>query len=217
MRIHVLVTVFLVFFLIGCKGEKKYHDEQQDVLVEVATDKIADILKFQHNLNEEFKNPDKSPLPDRYRKDFEGLDFFAPDTNYVVKARLVRTPNALPFLMSTTGGEKSKEMVYGVLKFDLNGKQFELQVYQNEELMLESGYEDYLFLPFSDLTNGNETYEGGRYLDLRIPEGDEIVLDFNRAYNPYCVYNKKYSCPLVPPVNNLDTKILAGVKKFDKK
>jgi len=81
--------------------------------------------------------------------------------------------------------------------------------------MKEEEYRDYLFLPFTDLTNGEQTYMGGRYLDLSIPEGDTIVLDFNRAYNPYCVYNKKYSCPLVPPVNALNTKISAGIKDFE--
>jgi uncharacterized protein (DUF1684 family) len=65
-----------------------------------------------------------------------------------------------------------------------------------------------------DDTNGAETYAGGRYIDLAIPGGDSIVIDFNRAYNPYCAYNKKYSCPLVPKVNTLTTEIRAGVKAF---
>ena len=82
--------------------------------------------------------------------------------------------------------------------------------------MQEEGYEDYLFLPFTDKTNGEETYAGGRYIDLSIPEGDSITIDFNKAYNPYCAYNKKFSCPLVPSVNALDTKVLAGVKDFKK-
>jgi len=106
--------------------------------------------------------------------------------------------------------------VYGIAKFMLNGKEYSLELYQNPELMQEDGYEDYLFLPYTDLTNGRQTYGGGRYLDLRIPEGNSIILDFNRSYNPYCAYNKKYSCPLVPSVNNLATEVLAGVKDFKK-
>ena len=128
----------------------------------------------------------------------------------------MRTPKAVPFLMPTTTERKSEEVVYGIAKFLLNGKNHELEIYQNSELILEEGYEDYLFLPFTDMTNGTETYGGGRYLDLRIPEGDTIVLNFNKAYNPYCVYNKKYSCPLVPRQNYLKTRVEAGVKVFEK-
>jgi hypothetical protein len=217
MKICKACFVFICILSIGCKQEKKYHDVTKKEEVQVKTDKIAAILTFQSELNSEFKDPEKSPLPDRYRKNFESLDFFNPDTNYVLQAEFVRTPEALPFLMPTTTDRKSTEVVYGVAKFELNGKKYELEVYQNSELIQKEGYKDYLFLPFTDKTNGVLTYTGGRYLDLRIPDGDTIVLDFNRAYNPYCVYNKKYSCPLVPSVNNMDTQILAGVKDFDKK
>ena len=71
-----------------------------------------------------------------------------------------------------------------------------------------------MFLPFSDETNGIESYGGGRYIDLRIPEGNTLIIDFNSAYNPYCAYNDKYSCPIVPRENYLRTRIEAGVKKF---
>ncbi|MEM7382627.1 MAG: DUF1684 domain-containing protein [Bacteroidota bacterium] len=175
---------------------------------------LHEILDFQRNLDEEFKDPDTSPLADRHRKDFEGLDFFKPDTTYRVVASLKRTPDAIPFLMPTTTDRKSEEVVYGIARFSLKGQWHELEIYQNRELMLEDGYEDYLFLPFLDLTNGNETYAGGRYLDLRIPKGDSLVIDFNRAYNPYCAYNPKYSCPIVPRVNALNIPITAGVKAF---
>jgi uncharacterized protein (DUF1684 family) len=87
-------------------------------------------------------------------------------------------------------------------------------VYQNAELVRKNTYVNYLFLPFSDLTSGNETYIGGRYIDLRIPYGDTIAIDFNQAYNPYCAYNRKYSCPIVPLENDLPIAIRAGVKKF---
>lgn len=208
--------IFLVITLMGCKQEKKYHDLVQKDIVVAQTDKLADILKFQKELNEEFKNPETSPLPDRFRKDFEGLDFFAPDTNYVMTVKFSRTPEAIPFLMPTTTDRKAKEVVYGIVEFSLSGKNHKLEIYQNQELMKEEGYEDYLFLPFTDHTNGEGTYAGGRYIDLRIPNSDEMVVNFNKAYNPYCAYNKKYSCPIVPSVNALDTKIIAGVKDFKK-
>lgn len=214
-RILSLILVLLIFS-ISCGDGKKYHDVANEKVSTVTSDKVAGILKFQQELNAEFKNPEESPLPDRFRIDFETLDFFEPDTNFIVTATLQRTPDALPFLMPTTTDRKSKEKVYGVVKFMLNGKEHALEIYQSPELIQEKGYEDYLFLPFTDLTNGSQTYGGGRYLDLRIPEGNTITIDFNRAYNPYCAYNRKYSCPLVPAVNNLAVEVLAGVKDFKK-
>lgn len=208
--------LFAILLLTACKQKKKYHDEIEKEIASIQTDGTREILKFQMDLNEEFKNPETSPLPDKYRKDFETLDFFPPDTSYVIEATLVRTPDAIPFMMPTTTGRKSEEVVYGILHFILNGKERQLEVYQNQELLNEEGYEDYLFLPFTDLTNAEETYGGGRYIDLKVPKTDKITIDFNRAYNPYCAYNKKYSCPLVPSVNHLDTKVLAGVKDYTK-
>ncbi|WP_072993997.1 DUF1684 domain-containing protein [Pseudozobellia thermophila] len=204
----------VVCIALACKQEKKYHDVVQKETLVVPTDALQGVLDFQRELNEEFKNPETSPLPDRYRKNFEGLDFFAPDTSYVVRAKLVRTPDALPFLMPTTTDRKSREVVYGIAHFTLNGEDWQLEIYRNEELAQQEEYRDYLFLPFTDETNGRETYTGGRYIDLSIPQGDSITIDFNRAYNPYCAYNKKYSCPIVPSVNNLGTKVMAGVKAF---
>ncbi|HQA75421.1 DUF1684 domain-containing protein, partial [Flavobacterium sp.] len=75
-------------------------------------------------------------------------------------------------------------------------------------------YEDYLFLPFSDVTNGKESYIGGRYIDMRIQKENIWTIDFNKAYNPYCAYNHNYSCPIVPLENDLEIAINAGVKKF---
>ncbi|MGF1560138.1 MAG: DUF1684 domain-containing protein [Flavobacteriaceae bacterium] len=203
--------------LLACKQDKKYHDApKEETAPVVRSNSIKAILDHREQLNNTFKNPETSPLPDRYRKDFETLDFFPPDTTYIVKAKLVRTSDALPFLMPTTTNEQEREVVYGIVYFQLNGKDHRLEIYQNEELKLKEGFEDYLFLPFTDQTNGEETYGGGRYIDLRVPQTDMMTIDFNRAYNPYCAYNKKYSCPIVPRVNHLDTKVLAGLKDFEK-
>ena len=105
---------------------------------------------------------------------------------------------------------------YGELRFKLDEKKFKLTLYQNIKLMEKERYEDYLFIPFTDETNGEESYGGGRYIDFRIPKGKEVVLDFNKAYNPYCAYNSKYSCPIPPPKNDLSIPIKAGVKAWDK-
>jgi len=211
-----IVLAMFCMSLAQCKQEKMYHDVNKQSISNGMTDDVAAILKFQQEMNEEFKNPETSPLPDRLRKDFESLEFFTADTTYVVTAKLVRTPNAIPFMMPTTTTRKSEEVVYAIAHFTLNGAARQLEIYQNKELQKEEGLENYLFLPFTDLTNGEKTYGGGRYLDLKMTDEDEIILDFNKAYNPFCAYNKKYSCPIVPEVNFLNTKVLAGVKAFEK-
>lgn len=87
-------------------------------------------------------------------------------------------------------------------------------MYQNLDLIKKPGFKDYLFLPFTDMTCGDESYLGGRYIDMKMPTSKWITIDFNKAYNPYCVYNDNYSCPIVPSENHLDIEIKAGVKKF---
>ncbi len=207
-----LYFMALLMVITSCRQAKRYHDQFEDQ--QVVSPLIRDILDFQKAKNAELKNPETSPLPDRYRKNFEGLDFFPPDEKYIVKAFLERTPEAEPFMMPTTTDQESWEVRYGIARFSLNGNEHELEVYRSLDLTNVKRYEDYLFLPFMDLTNGEETYGGGRYLNLRIPDGDTLDIDFNRAYNPYCVYNKKFSCPLVPRQNFMKTRVRAGEKQF---
>ncbi len=174
-----LLGCFLIFS--ACRQPKKYHDASP-VSVTNSKGALADIISFQQDLDASFRDPEISPLPDRFRMRFDGLEFFEPDTSYRVWARLERTPDALPFQMQTSTDEQAAERVYGILSFTLKGSPYRLEVYQSPDLILEAGYEDYLFLPFSDRTNGKGTYEGGRYIDLRIPKGDSVLLDFNKAF-----------------------------------
>ncbi len=172
--------------------------------------------EFQREMNADFKDASKSPLKDKDRKHFKGLDFFAFDSTFVVVATLIRSPDSNWFDMKTTTSRVSKERVFGAVTFKINDKTYQLKVYQGMDKMKTVGFENYLFLPFIDNTNGNESYGGGRYIDLRIPVGDTIIIDFNKAYNPYCVYDEKYSCPLVPRENYLALEVKAGLKAFEK-
>ncbi|GGG56910.1 DUF1684 domain-containing protein [Bizionia arctica] len=171
---------------------------------------------FQKKMNADFKDASKSPLKVKDLKGFKGLDFFKFDSTYVVSANLTRTPDETPFKMQTNTESMPMYVKYGVVSFELKGKTHELNIYQSMDLMGEKGYNDYLFLPFLDLTNGDTTYGGGRYVECRIPNDDMVLIDFNSAYNPYCAYNEKYSCPIVPRENYLEVKVEAGVKAFDK-
>ncbi len=198
---HMLLFLWLITTL-SCAQDKKPVQGQSE---------------WQLKMNADFKDATKSPLLTKDRKQFDGLDFFDFNDSYIVQAQLTRTPNTEFFNMRTTTDRVSQERVYGILTFKLNGKAYKLNVYQGKENMQTEGYEDYLFLPFLDNTNGGTSYGGGRYIDLRIPEGDSIDIDFNKSYNPYCVYNEKFSCPIVPRSNYLDIEIMAGVKAFKKK
>lgn len=171
---------------------------------------------WQKKMNADFKDASKSPLKNKDRKNFSSLDFFEYDETFKVDAFLLATPDSDYFKMKTNTDELREERVYGILSFEINGELYQLNVYQGKESLETPGYEDYLFLPFLDNTNGEETYGGGRYIDLRIPEGDSIVIDFNEAYNPYCAYNEKFSCPIVPRENYMNLKITAGVKVYKK-
>lgn len=170
--------------------------------------------EFQAHLNKEFANREESPLTDEDFKIFQSLDFYPIDEKFTVEAKFVSTPKEKVFKMKTSTTRLPEYKKYGELFFQIDGKSFKLNVYQNIELSKKEGYEDYLFLPFSDLTCGKESYIGGRYIDMRIPKTETVTIDFNKAYNPYCAYNHKYSCPIVPLENDLPIEILAGVKKF---
>ena len=114
----------------SCGQGKKYHDNDLKGANQAVSEKVQAILDYQEERNEEFINPETSPLPDRYRKNFEGLNFFPADTNYVVTAIFERTPDAKPFQMPSTTDERTWEIVYGKVYFELNGTSHELEVYQ---------------------------------------------------------------------------------------
>ncbi|MGV6831995.1 MAG: DUF1684 domain-containing protein [bacterium] len=196
-----LFYFFLVFIFSSCQNGKE---------------PLLGETEYQRNKNASFKDATKSPLSKADRKKFKGLSFFPFDSSFVVQAQLKRIPNSEWFQMNTTTDRSTKERVFGVLSFRLQGKQYSLNVYQGEENLISEDLKDYLFLPFLDLTNGNESYGGGRYIDLKIPESNNMIIDFNKAYNPYCVYNEKFSCPIVPRDNFLNTEIRAGEMNYEK-
>lgn len=173
-----------------------------------------EIQSFQNEMNTEFADSAKSPLSTTDRLKFSKLDFYNTDTNYKITAKFIRTPYELPFAMKTTTTRAPMYVKYGEAIFKLKGTDCKLNIYQNIDLTKKEGYEDYLFLPFNDLTNGDESYGGGRYIDLKTTDSETIIIDFNKAYNPYCAYNHKYSCPIPPSENNLNIEIKAGVKKY---
>jgi uncharacterized protein len=179
---------------------------------------VSDILAFQTQLNKEFKNKEESPLEPKDFKKFKSLPFFPINLAFRVNAKIIETPGTPVLQLKTTTTRLANDRVYGFLEFTINGKAFRLPVYQSPDLMKQAEYADYLFFPFTDLTNGKESYTGGRYIDLRIPKDgrSDIVIDFNKAYNPSCAYSHRYSCPIVPAENQMDIEVPAGVMHHHK-
>lgn len=170
--------------------------------------------KYQQELNKEYATRESSPLLAEDFSTFKSLDFYPISEKYFVVAHLVKTPKEKPFKMKTSTDRKPVYLKYGEVHFELDGKKHKLNVYQSLEFSKNQKYKDDLFLPFFDETSGKESYIGGKYIDLKIPKGNTIAIDFNTSYNPYCAYSPNYSCPKVPLENDLKIAIRAGVKKF---
>lgn len=171
-----------------------------------------EILKFQQELNDLYKNPEETPLRGTYLNNFTAHPFFPVDLKYRVTADYERIYDSEPFDMPTSSGRTQKYIAFAQATFMLEGKLYTLFIYQNQRLKDDPEYANHLFLPFYDETNGTETYGGGRYIDLDMPQDNKIIIDFNQAYQPYCAYNLyDYSCPIVPAANRLNIRIPAGV------
>lgn len=149
-------------------------------------------------------------------QDKKYLQFYPVNEKLKIECRFERKENSSWFLMTTSGPVKQAYRIYGKLYFTLNDTAVTLCVYQSRELMKTAQYKDFLFLPFLDATTGEETYESGRYIDLFTTNiiADKVVIDFNRAYNPYCAYTTGYNCPVPPKENRLPVAIRAGEKKY---
>ncbi|QNE41516.1 DUF1684 domain-containing protein [Hymenobacter sp. NBH84] len=188
------------------------HSQGQQPLTHAQT-----IAAFQQELNAEYRDPQRSPLPAAARKSFQGLPFFPVNDSLLVTATFVRDSTAQPFLIRTSTNQPQPYRKYGELRFLLHGKPQRLSVYQSLALLKVPTYADYLMVPFTDLTNGFGSYGGGRYIDLRFADvkTGKVLLDFNKAYNPYCAYSTGYACPIPPAENQLSVAIRAGVMSND--
>ncbi len=174
-----------------------------------------EILTWQQELDESFRDPESSPLGGKELKKFKNLDYYPINEDFRFIARLERLYNEPPFTMPTSSNKKKIFVRYAIAHFTSGDKEFHFPIYQSLQLQQTEEHADYLFAPFTDLTSGFESYGGGRYLDLKITEGDSIVLDFNKAYNPSCAYSPNYNCPIPPRENDLDLEIKAGVKAWE--
>ncbi|HUP27975.1 MAG TPA: DUF1684 domain-containing protein [Chloroflexia bacterium] len=167
---------------------------------------------FRRQKDKFFLENEDSPILPEDRKQASGLNYFPFEEKYRVHATLVPEPHPGIFRVQTTTGDHKEYTRIGRLEFELDGQNLCLTAFMppsNEPL-----HGNRIFVPFRDKTSGKDSYGAGRYLDLNKREGEEYLVDFNRAYNPYCAYSPYYSCPLPPGENTLPVEIRAGEKKF---
>ena len=147
-----------------------------------------------------------SPLR-RPGAEVRALTYFPVDDRYRITVPRLRRPASgdRPLALDTSDGLRRIARRLALLDFDLDGQRMTLTAFGFGPT--DRGT---LFVPFADATSGTETYSGGRYLDLEIEPDGSVVLDFNLAYHPYCVYSGAYSCPLTPGENRLPVPIVAG-------
>ena len=175
--------------------------------------KVSETEKFQKELVEFYANPASTPLNEEEIANFKGITFFPINEKYNIKADFtpINDGNVIPF--PTSAGKIKHYKEYGIANFELDGETIALKIYQSSPIMEQ--YSTHLFLPFTDETNGDTTYGGGRYIDLdsttSFTEDGKIIINFNEAYNPYCAYSKRYNCPIPPGDNSLAIEINAGV------
>lgn len=188
----IIILVIIVYTLQGEESPEAYRQT---------------ILKAREEQESYMKNNEESPFVKQH-VEFQGLHYFEPDLKYKIKARFEPIENKKIRKLPTSSDEIKEYLEYGYAIFTIDGKEQKL-------LILESVDDDLLFLPFGDATSANETYGGGRYLEVEHDNGNTILLDFNKAYNPYCAYTSGYSCPLPPRENLLEVAIRAGEKSYD--
>ena len=148
------------------------------------------------------------------------LQFYPVNESYRVTASLEKAKDNKWFSMETSGLQKKTYRVYGTVSFTIHDTLVKANIYQSQSLMADPKYKDYLVLMFTDQTTGDGTYEAGRYIDFTMEDikNNQLIIDFNKAYNPYCAYVKgKYNCPIPPRENYLPVAIEAGEKSFGKK
>ena len=146
----------------------------------------------------------KSPA----RAAFKGIDSYPIRPEYWVIARFVPHTGRTTIKVPSVTGVTSEMASPGTLKFSLGGQQLSL------DAVLEEPSDTRLFIIFKDRTAGKETYGAGRFVYTEgLPSDGQVILDFNKAYNPPCAFTAHATCPLPPPQNRLPIRIEAGEKR----
>jgi uncharacterized protein len=191
-----ILTLLLLFAI--CFGSSKAQDFYG----------TTDVKVFRQGRDKEMRDSKETALLATDFANFKGLFYYDLDDKFKVTAKFEQTVDKKNFQMPTSNPNLSRTYFkYGIVTFKIDGKEYKLNVYQSEKLSQSAEYKD--------LTNGTETYSGGRFLDLKAPSTNEITIDFNLTYNPSCAFgSEQFACPIPPKENFLQVEIKAGEKKY---
>ena len=173
-----------------------------------AQDQEQESIDYRKELSLEYKSGENKVLTEREKKNFGYLNFYDFDPEFVVEARFEPLDNTEGLQLKT-----STTRIASYLHFTLKGKKCKLLVLSSPSLKDDPEYYNYLSVYFTDQTNGKGSYKVGRYMELRSPLSEKVVLNFNNTYNPYCAYSKRFSCHIPPVETHLPVKVTAGVKE----
>jgi uncharacterized protein len=199
--------LIVMVFVVGIIGVTVYNFQGTTTATKGYQQQILDSRSEKDKM---LKESEDSPLTDEQKEAFVSLSYFPVAEKYKVLGEFRRNSNQKVIKMAVTDGSQRDYYIFGNVHLHLDGKELDLVVYKPVE---EDN--DYLFIPFYDKTSGELTYGGGRYLEPVLLNSATLEIDFNKAYNPYCVYNYTYRCAIPPRENTMDVSILAGEKMPD--
>jgi len=200
-----LVLIFSILIIVSCSNKQHSYSDEQVVQFK------QDFEKYIIEKNEYCKSDD-SPLLRSDIPNFKGLHYFEYNPNFRFEGPIHIYENPDTVIIYGSKKDERPSTKYGYFEFSFNDNKHQLQIFKI--LPRKSKQSDYLFLGFTDATSNEETYGGGRYINLDLNEENFYVVDFNYAYNPYCAYNPKYSCAIPSRENHLSIAIEAGEKKY---
>ena len=189
-----VVIAIIAYSFVGNEGVKPTQVIDNEYL--------TSIKNLRSDKDSYLKKDTASPIKDK--KDFKGLKYFEVNPNFKITGKIDKVTSGQTINITMSGGEVEEYEAYGNVKFEIEGVKCTLKIFKTPE--------GNLFLPFKDLTSNKETYGAGRYLDFGVNDvkDNQITIDFNKAYHPYCAYNQTFTCPVPPAENTLNVAIKAG-------
>jgi len=202
------IFIFSIVLLSANPGLAQIRPYDSEVIEANYTDEIDEVRLAEE---QSFRNKETTLLSDDFFSRFTGLNYFPVDLKYRVVGTLTKLSESERFELKMSVGKSHGFMHYGKVSFFIDGDAYELQVF---EFPSRGKMASAIFIPFTDMTTGEESFGGGRFVIVKIPEDEQVVIDFNRAINPICVYDPEHSCPIPPESNYMSRRITAGAKMY---
>ena len=197
-----LALTWLALAVLAASAAAQPSENQAD------TAAYFDRLRHVRAAKDSLLREDGSPIPEGERASFAGLSYFPPEPGFLIEGDLHLYGRSRRILSATNTDSLLPVMRYGRFASDFAGEAFWLEIYLTEAT-------NELAVFFTDPTNGESTYGGGRYVPVHCGEGGRCVIDFNESYNPYCAYDDRaYICPMPPPQNSLPFPVTAGERAY---